>query len=1248
MTQNSYLKQEAIATEALNEEPVHGEQATESKAESQAILDEEQRVAISHRNMHKLLDKLQQEVMQMAEEEREAAAKSSVSGVVTALSSDTAALKQTGNTSSVTPSVATSVTSCVSTASNQTAPEFKLLPQQAPQSKDAQSIAPVSDSLVALVQETFQQVADAKAKIAQAEAEIQHANDNLLQHPNRLMQNPVDAATSWQQARRKDSQHVIAILHQAMYHYQNFSSQADTAAYALKPNLASANAQWQSYLGSINAVANTVSNQFGMQGSGAGLMGAPSIPGILSAPSPATPMGQMGQGQMGLGQIGQSQMGQGQMGQMSPMPLGAGAPLNPSTLNGLNGLVAPMPLEHSSNPTLEMTVSLAQAAPNDSFTNVPVSFLDNQLPNKNVDILNHAELTGKLIQSVQNVQDSLMSSAQAEPAPAVGERSEASNTTLYVQRASSKISSFADIEEDSEQTTKVKNLLHQYLRAPEYADLSRFSLGIENLVTTDVAPHTSAFLDNHKALVQALEALNPLVKPRRHRYLLSNGLVATDLLSFTQALPTSAFIGMTEILPEPQPDSATQPELVVSLVIPPFHASQEYEQVSTAEIAVQADASLYLSKIEMAHFSMLRFEDELTAHCDLNLSYERPAALLENAPHWINLNRELDNTLVQDEPDFEVTNEVHKTLDYVIHHHEKFKHDNYPELLTCMGRWCFDRDAGGFYIDQAGAKLFGLKPGQVKLTHNDLYKVFHKAHVDRIVFNHNNPSAGNIISDRLLLISGPYAGKTLMAQGAVVIRDPETNIVLFSSGFLCYEYCPHADFLCREIMGDGMFIWDTDNDNIIVSPSYHLMLGYTKEEFPTKTEDFARLLVHPDDDDAVKIQHMIVRSPAYGNSFESCIRLRHKSGKYIWTIGRGVVIERNSQGVATKIIGSQTNIDLVHKSFENIGELMFTDSLTELHNRSYLTQNAIRFENQQIFPLSVLFVDVTGLKLTNDILGHNFGDYLILKCVICLLQALQQILGKFNLLTEYKNSLSEVIDHLTHKAFAQIFQNKDLLERAEKLTSRENLDMFTKEQVLHFHQATSFGGIMPVDDDEFLDIKPENIEKILHQTVMPEIIRLSGDELIMLFPSCSFELAKQLEAECLYSAKKMNAIDRISFPAEQRPVPLCFGIGTATVGELGPNDTFKQALERADMRMLQHKESTQPQNHKLLQEYYESRLKRKVSMRDSRRTEILSENERQKLRDKKLAEQEQDLSLVTLPIPPFGQNEADTKTDCAQ
>lgn len=64
---------------------------------------------------------------------------------------------------------------------------------------------------------------------------------------------------------------------------------------------------------------------------------------------------------------------------------------------------------------------------------------------------------------------------------------------------------------------------------------------------------------------------------------------------------------------------------------------------------------------------------------------------------------------------------------------------------------------------------------------------------------------------------------------------------------------------------------------------------------------------------------------------------------------------------------------------EKIWYLSSHDSLTGLHNRSYFKETQEKIDTPDNLPLSVVFADINGLKMTNDIFGHTAGDMMIKK-----------------------------------------------------------------------------------------------------------------------------------------------------------------------------------------------------------------------------------------------------------------------------
>lgn len=300
------------------------------------------------------------------------------------------------------------------------------------------------------------------------------------------------------------------------------------------------------------------------------------------------------------------------------------------------------------------------------------------------------------------------------------------------------------------------------------------------------------------------------------------------------------------------------------------------------------------------------------------------------------------------------------------------------ELQSLVGTWWFDAEQNGFLLDYQCAQMFGFSNYYRRYSIEEISKTLTPQDSHKLFFDFFNPESGDVLIENIAAQVGPYAGERLVVQGAILERD-ESGQVLQATGSVCYAHSAPATYVTRELNGDGIFYINSAEDFILTSSSYHTMLGYIKGDFPHSFTQFVEQLVHPDDQDNLEIQRHVMESPDYGNIWSCCLRLKHKNGHYIWTIGRGLVLRRNEKGEATVIVGSRSDINLVHQNFEHMHQLLFNDNLTGLYNRTYLEQNMACYAEDILQPMSVLFVDVTGLKITNDILGHNYGDFLLLK-----------------------------------------------------------------------------------------------------------------------------------------------------------------------------------------------------------------------------------------------------------------------------
>ncbi len=81
-----------------------------------------------------------------------------------------------------------------------------------------------------------------------------------------------------------------------------------------------------------------------------------------------------------------------------------------------------------------------------------------------------------------------------------------------------------------------------------------------------------------------------------------------------------------------------------------------------------------------------------------------------------------------------------------------------------------------------------------------------------------------------------------------------------------------------------------------------------------------------------------------------------------------------------KVIGSVLIFSDITKDKENREKILYLsvhDGLTGLYNRSYFEEVLKNIDLKSEFPVSFIHVDIDGLKITNDVLGYQQGDFLL-------------------------------------------------------------------------------------------------------------------------------------------------------------------------------------------------------------------------------------------------------------------------------
>ena len=418
--------------------------------------------------------------------------------------------------------------------------------------------------------------------------------------------------------------------------------------------------------------------------------------------------------------------------------------------------------------------------------------------------------------------------------------------------------------------------------------------------------------------------------------------------------------------------------------------------------------------------------------------------------------------------------------------------------LPCYVLYDFAQDR--FLLDEGSCRLLGLTYTGDWVPHALIEQQVEFIDKDAMLSILFDANAGSALFSHIRICQGSHQGERLFFSGSVVLRD-DTGIALLVSGYFARIQADFIEYLAKIKKHSSAFDIDAYTGEIHYGAAIYQILGLRPEEkLPRSLIEFEKRYIHPDDLLIYRKQGDVISSPSLGDYYESIFRLKHRGGYYIWCIDRGLVVERKRSGRASRIIGTTTNIDVVRSNFERLKRTIYQDPLTGLHNRLYLNTRNKFFTMEESQPLSLVYVDISGLKVINDYLGHAKGDALVKLAVSVLSQDIY-------------------LDH--------------------------------------------------------------------------ELVRLSGDEFLLIFPCCGAEQCAAHMERFISDLHARNA-------AHEFPLPVFMGYGIATLNEIDDGDTFMRCEQRADERLKRYKQQHHDEIYAALRSFVEEMLGYSIDLTDNR------------------------------------------------
>jgi len=164
---------------------------------------------------------------------------------------------------------------------------------------------------------------------------------------------------------------------------------------------------------------------------------------------------------------------------------------------------------------------------------------------------------------------------------------------------------------------------------------------------------------------------------------------------------------------------------------------------------------------------------------------------------------------------------------------------------------------------------------------------------------------------------------------------------------------------------DAIWEWNLVTGKIYYTPLWYEMLGYSDQELEMNFETFKQLC-HPDDRPVTLecLQSTIL--DAHNNKgFASEFRMKCKDGSWKWILGRGNVVEFDTQGKPSLLSGTNTDISerKIAESLTRESEARYRSIIENIQDVFYRT------DNQELLTL----VSPSGVRL----LGYDSADEML-------------------------------------------------------------------------------------------------------------------------------------------------------------------------------------------------------------------------------------------------------------------------------
>lgn len=204
-------------------------------------------------------------------------------------------------------------------------------------------------------------------------------------------------------------------------------------------------------------------------------------------------------------------------------------------------------------------------------------------------------------------------------------------------------------------------------------------------------------------------------------------------------------------------------------------------------------------------------------------------------------------------------------------------------------------------------------------------------------------------------------------------KELHTSIEIALYKFQMEKKLRESEERYREILSsisEGYYETDLQGRFTFFNNSFCRITGYSRDELQGTS---FRLLQAPGE----KVYRYFSKVYETGMAEEGCTFLMKKKDDREMVVELSISPVRIQEGSWSGFRGLIRDITERKRYEEKLQFLSFHDALTLVYNRGYFEEEMNRLTNGRDYPISIIVVDLDGLKIVNDSLGHEKGDQLL-------------------------------------------------------------------------------------------------------------------------------------------------------------------------------------------------------------------------------------------------------------------------------